>query len=186
MSVPTKIIAGDSYEFTETYPDYPADGGWSATLHLVGDNPDNVAASPDGSSFTFTLTAAETATWPPGLYRALIRVSKAGEVHTVDEVTLEVMQNPANAPAGYDFRSHARRTLDAIKATMEGRATKEHKSAMVGPPGGMQTEVSLLSPEELVYWLNFYQTVVDREEQEDRLNKGLQGRRIFTRFDAVP
>lgn len=186
MSIPTRIIAGDFYEFTEDYSGYKATDGWAATLYLVGTNPQSVAATADGSSFKFTLPSSSTSTWPPGVYRGYIRVKKATTEVTVDEANLEVALNPATAPAGTDIRSHARRTLDAIKATMEGRATKEHQSSMVGPPGGMQTEVSLLSPKDLVYWYNVYSTMVTQEEQEDLLNKGNSGPRFFTRFDSVP
>lgn len=186
MSIPRQVIAGDHYEFTEAYGEYPATSGWTAKLYLVGINPQSVNATPDGSSFKFTIPSTVSKDWTPDLYRASIRVTLAGVEHTVDESTIEVIQNPATAPPGTDIRTHARKVLDAIKATMEGRATKEHESSMVGPPGGMQTQVSLLSPQDLVYWFNVYSTMVDREEQEDLVNKGNQGKRYYTRFDPVP
>jgi len=186
MSIPTKIIAGDYHEFTDGYASYPANDGWAATLYLVGKNPATVAGVADGSAFKFALPSTTTKLWPPDLYQVFIRVSKAGVEVTVDQSTLEVVYNPATAPAGTDIRSHARITFDAIKATMEGRATKEHSSMMVGPPGGMQREVALLKPEELVYWYGVYSQMVSQEETEERINKGNSGPRYFTRFDSVP
>jgi len=186
MSIPRKIIAGDYLEFTDSYASYSPADGWTATLYLVGKNPATVAGVADGAAFKFVLASTITKTWPPDVYEMFIRVKKAAVELTVDQGIVEVLYNPALAPAGTDIRSHARRTFDAIKATMEGRATKEHSSMMVGPPGGMQREVTLLKPEELVYWYGIYAQMVSQEDDEDRINKGNSGTRYFTRFANVP
>lgn len=73
-----------------------------------------------GDNYLVNISAATTAAYVAGSYDFRATVSKAGEVFTVSQGRMAV--TPAFGVA-VDARSQARRTLEAIDATLEGRAS---------------------------------------------------------------
>lgn len=119
---PSKLYAGDTVTWLRSQADYPADAGWllSYFFSFGTGNPQKVDAVAAGADYQLTLDPATTTAWSPGTCHWMAQVSRAGEVHTVDSGTFEVLPNPT---ASYDRRTHAEKCLAAITAVIEGQMT---------------------------------------------------------------
>jgi hypothetical protein len=118
---PASLIAGDTAQWIKTLPDYPASVGWALSYELVNAGQRIAFGSVAyGDDHLVKVPATTTEAWAPGAYTYRARAALAGEVFTVGAGQIAVQ--PAFG-AATDARSHARRTLDAIEATLEGRAT---------------------------------------------------------------
>lgn len=130
----SELIAGDTLQFTTSVPDYPASAGWTLTYRLVPRTSGTAIsfdATADGDDYDIEVGASTTDDWTAGEYSWSAYVSKAGERHTVDQGTVKIQPNPS-VVAAYDARSHARKTLDAIQAVIQNRATQAQKSYSIG------------------------------------------------------
>lgn len=186
-----RLIIGDSYSFTTTVADYPATDGWTLSHVLRPASGSNDAitltATADGEDYLTTVSTTTSGGWEPGDYTVIAQVAKVGERHTLDAVALSggrltsnritVLANPAEGEA-FDDRSHARKTLDALNAMIEGRASMEQKSFTI-----RERAVELLSPDELIKWRTYYAGLVAAEEAQARVAAGLPDpRRKYVRF----
>lgn len=128
--VPQKILAGVTLDELITVPGHPSDV-WLVTLHLRGPAAYNVdleplpASGPD--AFTLSLNAADTASWLGGQFAYFLRAKRAGRVVELESGVLTVTPDLTNSDAVYDPRSHAERTLEAIEAVLEKRATTDQQ-----------------------------------------------------------
>lgn len=123
-AVPQKLVAGDTWRWTRTFADYPA-GTWVVTYYFENATKQfSSAASASGTDHAVSIAATLTVDYPPGRYRWFARAVSGAIVETIDGENgwIEVEPNPA-ASGTRDLRSFARRALDAIEATIEGRAT---------------------------------------------------------------
>lgn len=126
MNEPTTIIIGDTTTWTHSDATYPATDGWVLTYTLINAvNKYTVIASAAGADHAVNLLASTTAQWQAGQYKWLARVSRntgVEEAHTLGTGLITLQDNFA-ALETLDVRSHAVKTLSAIEATLEGRAT---------------------------------------------------------------
>jgi hypothetical protein len=126
MTVPSNLIAGDTWEWTRDLPDYPA-GTWTLTYYFWKDGKSfSAAATADGSAHAVSVSAVTTADYSPGGYVWQARVTDGTDVYTVDEGWVTVKANPATA--NFDPRSDARITLEAVTCFLKGNATTAQAS----------------------------------------------------------
>jgi hypothetical protein len=169
---PARVNAGDTAKWLKSLPAYPASAGWALSYELVSAaNRYTFAAVPDGDEFLVTVAAAVTTTWVPGAYAWRARVSQSGEVFTVGEGHLTV--DPSFG-AAVDARGHARRTLDAIEAVLENRASSATAEYQIAG-----RSLKYIPIPELLALRDRYRQEVGREEAAARL--GGAGR-IYVRF----
>ena len=84
----------------------------------------------------------------------------------------------ATASAGFDGRSWARQTLDAVEARLTGRSSNEIDRYMIG-----DRQIVKMTIEELMVWRSKLKAEVTREETAERIARGLSGDHlIHTRF----
>ncbi|WP_280565198.1 hypothetical protein, partial [Chromohalobacter sp. 48-RD10] len=126
--IPERMTAGTTLAISLALTAYPAPD-WSATLILRGVQSIDLASEPDGRLHTFAAPASDTAAWVAGDYWYSLRVTDGTEVHEVDTGTLKVLPDLAAADANFDGRTHAEKTLEAIEAVIEGRASKDQDSS---------------------------------------------------------
>lgn len=169
LTIPKKIRAGDTLEFTDTISDYKASDGYTLYYVLAADNIITLTSVADGDDHKFTITAVTTAAWVPGVYSYQAYVTKTTSSYTVETGTLEVLVNLRVQKPGYDGRSHIKTVLDALQATIEGRATKQHSSLSIGGRA-----ISLLSPAELRVEYLHYKHLYRRELEQERIDAGLE------------
>lgn len=172
-TVPRELIAGDTWSWLSEYADYPA-GTWTAAVHLENQSASITAnATQDATAHSFSITAATTAAYKAGRYRCRIRVTAAGVSKTIDEGWVEVLSDPA-ATGNRDHRSWARQTLDAIEATLLGRASSDQLNMTINNRSIGRTPLN-----ELTQWRETLRAEVRAEEAGSKA--GL-GRRIKTRL----
>jgi len=125
---PDQIYGGIAAEFNFTMPTCNADSGGSVSAKLVGGSSsveipsDNVEGS--GTAWTLTIPAALTADLPSGSYTLLLLATPSGEVErVVARVAVQILAADAT-----DLRTTARVTLEALQATLAGKATSDQTS----------------------------------------------------------
>lgn len=176
---PTTANAGDTWRWNRTLADYPASAGWALSYTLINAAAKiTINAAASGDDHAVTVSAATTAGYAAGSYDWRARVSKAGEVYTVGEGRITVRN--AFAGATFDARSHARKTLEAIEATIEGRAssaTLEYEIA--------GRRMKYIPAAELLKLRDKYRGEVAREDAATAVAAGLPDRRrVYVRFGA--
>lgn len=172
-NVPAELTAGDLWQWTRDLEDYPA-GTWTLTYYFLnGEEKFSAAGTADGTTHSFSIAAATSADYKPGNYKYFGRVVNGSASYTVEEGWIEVLRNPA-AAGNFDARSWARRTLDAIEATLEGKASSDQLAMSING-----RSISKIPPRELMDWRDRLRAEVREEDQAD--NAGL-GRNIRVRF----
>lgn len=164
---PARIYAGETTEWTLSLVDYPA-SEW--TLELAAANATSffkVTASADDDDHLLSIAAAVTATYGTGTYSYSITAVKGSggsleryRVESSDLVVLPLI----GGTAVQDTRSADERILDAIIATMEGRATTDQTSVSIDG-----TSISRMSWDELISARNEFQRRVSRRKQRSRI-----------------
>ncbi|MCU7904455.1 MAG: hypothetical protein KZQ76_01135 [Candidatus Thiodiazotropha sp. (ex Epidulcina cf. delphinae)] len=123
MTEPTQIRAGDIVSWEREELDYAADNGWTLHYALRGPSEIDIESVGAGAWHTIDLTSENTAAWVAGDYKAVVYVvSDAGERVTLGSGMIRVL--PDLVAAVGDQRSHVKRTLDALRAMIERRASK--------------------------------------------------------------
>lgn len=166
-NVPSELIAGDTWQWTRDLgSDYPA-GTWALTYYFENkDSSFSVLATASGTTYAITIAAATTATYRAGRYRWRARAVAAGVNTIVDDGYVDVTTDPAAAGA-YDFRSDARKMLDALNATLIGKASNDQLSMSI-----QGRSLSRLTPSELLDWRDRIRNEVRGEEQADAAGAG--------------
>lgn len=133
-STPTQFTAGDVVEWTWSAADWSSiDGYTSFYVFVVPGVQKTVAGSPDGSGgWTYRIESAASAAWIPGQYGWQRYVSLLGDRRTTGTGRIAVAANFEAATVGVDPRAEYEKTIDAIDATLQGRAGSDIASYTVG------------------------------------------------------
>jgi hypothetical protein len=176
---PDTIIAGDRllWKRTDLNSDYDNSLytlSYEARKH--GSGSDNITITATGSGNDYLVEVASTATgaYIDGTYSwdaYITRDSDSERVH-IDTGTFEV--KPDKAKSGADPRSHAKITLDALQATIEGKATKDQLSYSISG-----RSISKMNPSEITEWVSFYQSKYEGELSKERQKRGLASPRTI-------
>jgi hypothetical protein len=119
---PATLVAGDTATWTKSLSDYPASAGWVLSYALVKSGTRiTFNASASGDDHLVSEAPVTTAAWAAGDYQWTAKVSLAGAVYTVASGAVTIAADYSAATGGLDARSHARTTLDALEAWIEGR-----------------------------------------------------------------
>lgn len=177
---PLEARSGDTWKWTRSLADYPA-STWTLTYRFKNARGGfEVTASASGDDYSVTVSATTSATVPAGRYEWVAKVSGGGEVYTVDSGSLLVLANlsAGNAADRLDLRSHARKTLEAIEAVIENRATLDQEEMTLAGRSLKRTPIT-----DLIMLRTRYQNEVRAEEAADKLKNGIRtGRTIGVRF----
>lgn len=176
---PAELVAGDTWEWLREYAEYSA-ATHTAVAYLENEAAAySVTSAASATAFRFTATAAATVGYRPGRYRVRIVVTRTADSarFSVEAGWLELLPDPA-AAGTKDWRSHARRTLDAIEATIEGRASTDQSAMTINGRSLSRTPIP-----ELLQLRKEYRADVQREETAERIAAGQPARRrILTRL----
>lgn len=173
---PTQINAGDTAKWTKTLANYPASAGWVLSYALVSAAQRyTFSATAQGDDFLITVAAATTTAYVAGAYEYRGTVSKAGEVFTVSSGRITIA--PAFGSA-IDASSRVRRSLEAIEATIEGRATSATAEYEIAG-----RKLKYISIPELLQLRDRLRQDVAREDAAAQIAKGMGNpNRIYVRF----
>lgn len=173
---PASINAGDTAKWLKSLPDFPAGEGWVLGYELVNAAQRlSFAASAQGDDHLVLVAASATGEWPAGTYDWRATASRAGEKFTVGQGRITIEPGFGSA---IDARSQARRTLQAIEDTLEGRATSATAEYQIA---GRQ--LKYIPIPELLTLRDRYRQEVRAEEAAERMAAGLGNPgRIYVRF----
>jgi len=132
-SEPDELVVGDRWawlrdDLGDDYAPSLYTLKYSMRLEGTGATEIEITASGSGSDFVIEVASATTLAYAAGRYHWQAYITRDADSERVmaDSGTIEVI---ANRDASTDDpRTHARKTLDAIKAVLEGRATKDQES----------------------------------------------------------
>lgn len=184
MNEPTTLFAGDKIEWTESLSDYLPSDGWTLKYILINSlNRYTFNSSDENNSHKVSLLNADTSAWALGDYILQSYVEHTdGTIETITRLSIKVEQNLITATT-FDFRTHARKTLDAINTAIEGRASQEVLSLQVSTPGGSSKALQYLSMDDMIKAKNYYQSLVDAEITQEKINAGQNaGNKILISF----
>lgn len=170
---PESFIQGDSLKFEVSNSDFKASEDWSLSYELVGATSTiTITSTVDGDGFKIDVSSTTTAGYATGLYTVYEIFSNLDGSRNTNEVSqTTILLNPVGATAS-DQRTHNQRTLDAIEAVIEGRATVDQESYSIA--GRSLTRMSI---GDLMKFRDRYREYVLREQG----NKFV-GRKILPRF----
>lgn len=159
--------------------DYPA-STWTLTYYFkkTGSTGANfsIAASADGDNHAVNVAAATTAAYTAGDYTWAAIVTAGSEVYEIDRGRLKLLAK-YNAAANVDDRSHARKTLEAIEAVLESRATKDQEEYTIGTRSLKRTPLK-----ELIEFRDYYRGQVAMEDMLERARNNQGGNRLVVKL----
>lgn len=164
---PATIRQGDSLFVQVALDDYLASDDWTLTWYLSGPTSElsKEATTADTDEFLLELTPAETAELG---VETLGYVAKAenvdGDIYTVLSGTVQILPDLATS-GPIDLRSHAQKVLDAIKASLEGRATKDEQEYTI-----KDRSLKRMSLDELLKFKALYEKEVALETRTGQRN----------------
>ncbi|MGH7605422.1 MAG: hypothetical protein ACRENK_15680 [Gemmatimonadaceae bacterium] len=177
---PDTIRAGDTWQWRreDLANNYPAPT-W--TLSYVFKNATKgfgFDAGADGAFFSVDLPASETEGMPAGSYRWAAQVRNGDERHTVGIGTTEVLADVFTDPdAAADLRSHNRIVLDAIRAVIEKRATRDQERYSISGRELWRTPIA-----DLRALRAEYEALVAADEDGEKPVGSRRGRNAYVRF----
>jgi len=177
---PTEFYPGDTLKWNrqDLSGDYPA-STWTLTYYFRGPNGTfNITASADGEYFAVSVAPAVTTLYKSGDYTWTAKVSDGTDTYTVGQGNCTLKIDLTTKGAGYDPRSHVKKTLDALEAAILKKASKDQLSTQVDG-----IAIQRMTPEQMLVWRDKYNTEYQAELMAERVSKGLgSGNKIKTRF----
>lgn len=156
---PASLTAGLTFERVSAPASYPVSDGWVLSAALRGPAAINVTATDDAGKHKFSVLAATTAAWAPGRYSYSVRATKGAEVFEVEAGKLNILANLSTQTAGFDGRTHAERTLAAIEAVIEQRASLDQEEYRINNRELRRTPIA-----ELISLRDVYRAEVNNEQ----------------------
>lgn len=116
---PAQIRAGDTIKWQKSLANYPASEGWVLSYKLINaSNEYDITATADGDLHLVNEDATTSADYVAGDYTWVSQVTLSGERHTIEQGSIKILPDLAAQEAGYDTRSTAKKTLEALDAAM--------------------------------------------------------------------
>lgn len=168
VTEPTEIQAGDLLEWTKSLPGYPASEWTLRYTFINATSKITINASADGDDHVVSEAAADTAGYASGYYSWAGRVTNISDpLQKFTPLSGDVRVLPdLESRTTYDGRSYARRTLDAIQAVIEKRASKDQLAYTIA-----DRQLSKMTPEQLFMFRDrFLADVANEEAKESGVN----------------
>jgi len=173
--LPDKIGAGLTFSTLATLTAYQAPV-WSLVVALRGPGAINLTSTAEGTQHRLTASAATTANWVAGLYSYSVRVTDGTEVFEIETGQITIAADLTNATEGHDGRTHAQRTLEAIEAVIERRASLDQERYRINNRELYRTPIG-----DLMKLRDLYRAEV-RQEQAAARGKSLFGATVRVRL----
>lgn len=173
---PTQLVAGDTWTWDRALADYPAPT-WSLTYVFVNATQRfTIDSAASGTAHRMSLTAAQSSTKIAGDYTWVLFAKSSGQRYQVATGRMTILPN-FEADRPFDTRGHARRTLDAIEAVLENRASLDQQAYTIN--GRSLTRMPIA---DLLRLRDTYRAEVAREQAAERLKQGGVGGAILVRM----
>lgn len=156
---PKKITAGLTFRHSINLTAYPA-SIWSITIFLRGATAIDITAAKDGNLHIFNVPADTTKNYKAGHYGYSLRATdNLGDVEEIEAGAIEIISDLASLSDPIDSRTHAQKTLAALEAVIEGRATLDQEHYRLNNRELWRTPLT-----DLIKLRNQYRNEVAREQ----------------------
>lgn len=178
---PDFITAGDFIQWQRNLGEYPA-SVWTLSYALINATDKiTLTATNDSDAHLIEIDSATSAAYTPGIYSWQSYVTNGADRRTIGTGQIEIKADFANAST-LDTRSQARRTLDAIEAVIENRASQDQQEYTIGSGAGSRS-LKRTPMADLLVLRDKYKAIVLAEEKAEKLAKGMGGNnRILVRL----
>lgn len=170
---PSELVIGDRWAWkrTDLADDYPIatyDWSYSAVLEGDGTTKITIAATESGTDYIIEVPSATTVNYIAGVYHWTGYITRTADSErlALDRGTFKLIENIAISVA--DPRSHVKKTLDALEAMLEGRATKDQQSYSIN-----NRSLTRMTMAELLQWYDKYKYYYAQELNAERIANGL-------------
>lgn len=182
MNEPAKIKKGLKHTWTESLSDYPATT-YTLKYNLVNASKNEaITSTADGSDHDIEISAATSAAYTAGTYKWQSYVQEILDSTNkifIAEGMLEIEESLLTGTT--DFRTHAKKTLDAINTVIENWATQGYQSISVN---GRAIQYKTL--DDLMKLKAYYTSIVNAETAQAKIDAGEEpGGKILTRFRTI-
>ena len=152
---------GEHIEFTVDENYYYSDTDYECKIVFTNSATNlTYSSTRENGIFDFSITSAQTSNFTAGTYKYIIYfIDTDDNIKNYFESYVKVSANPYSSAV--DTRTHARRTLDAIEAVIENRATTDQQNYAIG--GRSLTRMSI---DELFKFRDRYKIEVALEEKK--------------------
>lgn len=158
LRFPNKITAGLTFKHSVNLTAYPA-SSWHLVAYLRGPIAIDLSAITDGNQHLFNIPAENTKKWAAGHYGYSLRATHTdGQVDEIDTGPIQIIADLAEITDQIDLRSHARKTLAALEAVIEGRASLDQERYRINNRELYRTPLEVLTK-----LRNQYRVEVSRE-----------------------
>ena len=177
-SIPNEIRIGDTVKWTDHDGDYlPADG-WVLSYTFSKDGSTVTVAGTDNGDGKHLITVDSSTSLTAGEYKWVAYVTADSERHTLETGRVTALADLVSAASGYDTRSHVKKTLDALEAVIEGRATTDQHSYSIAGRTLQRMEIA-----DVITWRDKYKAYYAQEVRAERIKRGLgHSGRVEVRF----
>ncbi|WP_394651835.1 hypothetical protein [uncultured Acinetobacter sp.] len=175
---PKTITAGITLNFRVNLTAYPASSGWLLVAYLRGNATIDLQSQVDGNQHLFNIPAQVTKNYKAGHYGYSLRaIHSTGLIDEIESGVVEIKADLASLTDNTDLRSHAQKTLAAIEAVIENRATLDQERYRIN-----NRELYRTPFDTLVKLRGFYRAEVARE-QAKACGKSVFGKVIRVRLE---
>ena len=172
--IPTSLQVGLTWEWDASFSDYPASTYTLVYTLINSASKITVTAAADVDDYSVDVAPATTAAYTAGTYAYQATVADGTDTHLVASGSIEITPS-FSAATTLDTRSHVKKVLDALEATIEGKATVDQQLVMVG---GRQ--IMSWSPTEMMRFRDHYRAEYTAEQMAAAGNGS--NRKIKVRF----
>ena len=175
---PVSFVATDYVEWVITLPDFPADEYDLTYAFVTAGNQFTVACVADGTDHYAEMSISES-DQAAGVYRwQAYATNEDSERFLVRTGTTKVVTDFNGESSGYDPRTDAEVMLDALNATLRGKATQDQLALSISG-----RSLSKMEPAMLLTWRDAMKAEVKRERDAEKTALGLDlGNKFRTRF----
>lgn len=162
--IPSEIRANFDFSFTVEDKASEVPGGYTPAFVLGGSTSLVKSGSTNGDDIEFSFVADDTENLATGQYwYQVIATNGSGGRKFISEGTVFV-RGKIDGSGVYDGRSVAEKIVEAIDATIQGRATKDTQSYVIQSGSGSRS-LSKLSLAELTEARKYYAAIVAAEKR---------------------
>ena len=179
MPTPEAIMRGLNAEWVIDSSAYPAADGWTVEYALINATEQHsfTSSTVDGEH-KVALDAATTGSYGAGEYFYQAVAKKGTDAYPLETGHIVIKPNFKELTAGFDARPHCKKVLDAIEATLEGKASKDQARYIIG-----SRRLDRYTFEELLVLRDRYKAEWVRYQRAEKLKQGLGGSgNVLVRF----
>jgi hypothetical protein len=125
-TLPAELVAGLDLQVYVRCSRYPLPL-WTLKAVIRGPAQIDLTATAEGTLNLFEVAAAVTSEWTPGKYWCSLRATNGTQTFEVNRSEICIRQDLETVTEPYDGRSQNEIALEAIKAVIAGRATRDQE-----------------------------------------------------------